>query len=94
MSRRPLGASLPPADRLVAFESRIREYNDVVNGELLRGLYALDTGIDLVDDSKIAPAGAVQILRDACLELQQIAERPFRAPVKRPVDVDGPGATA
>ena len=71
MSRRPLGASLPPAERLVAYERRIRDYQGAI--------VALEAAMEALDACPPRDldrcAGAV---RGAFVELQEVNERVFR----------------
>lgn len=71
MSRRPLGASLAPAERLVAYEAKIRAYQAAV-AELEVAMEALDT----VPPAKLAwAAGEV---RAAFVGLQEVNAAPIR----------------
>jgi surface antigen len=86
MSRR-LGASLSPADRLVAFEARIRAYQVAV-AELEDAWTTLDTaGPRQLDVSARA-------FRRAFVTLQDINATPIRTPVRRPETVAAAQAAA
>lgn len=78
MSRRPLGASIPPAERLVVFEAWIRDVQAAVD-ELEDGIQGLDSGRD-ADGIAITPSAAWAQLHNAGRRLQELKERPFRAP--------------
>jgi hypothetical protein len=77
--RRPLGASIPPDQRLVVFEAYIREVQAAVD-ELTDAIYALDTGLDSDDGSTVSPERAWRLLHSAHVDLQLLKERSFRAP--------------
>jgi hypothetical protein len=67
MSRRPLGASLPPELRLVAYEDRIRE--------LVAAIDRLEDA--LVDVDTLGSRAAYQALRTAIVALQELKARPI-----------------
>jgi hypothetical protein len=76
MSRRPLGASLSPAQRLVAYETWIRDAHAAIE-RLGDAFYMVDTGRDL-DDKPISRERAWALLRAAGVDLQELRSRPFR----------------
>lgn len=78
MSRRPLGASLPPEVRLVALEATVRDFYDGVN-QLVDAVHAVSTGSDW-DGHRIRPDAAASMLHQAMVRLQEIQERGIRAP--------------
>lgn len=76
MSRRPLGATLSPDDRLVAFERRIRDYQAAI-GELESAMEALHTGTDAEGHEVTRGHGQAAVWR-AFVALQELNARPFR----------------
>ncbi len=72
MSRRPLGASLPPAHRLLAYETWIREMQAAV-AAMADELEAIDTGFDR-DGRRISFERAWARLRSTLTGVQEAAE--------------------
>lgn len=77
MSRRPLGASLPIDQRLVAYEAWIREVQAAID-RLAEAVEALETGA--LDGRRVTAAVAAHMHHEAFVELQEIRGRGFRAP--------------
>lgn len=84
--RRPLGASLPPDERLVAYERRIRELQAGVD-ELARRWQALDEVAADPRRGRRQVDHAAGEVRGAAIRLQEIAARPIRGPRRRPETV-------
>ena len=78
MSRRPLGASLPPEVRLAALEATVRDFYDGID-RLVDAVHAMDTGQDW-DSNPIPLATAWRMHHAAIVHLQEIQERGIRAP--------------
>jgi hypothetical protein len=78
VSRRPLGAQLDPAIRLVAYEATIRDFYAAVD-ELADAMHAMSTGRSW-EGRRINADQASGMIWDAWVHLQEIKERGIRAP--------------
>lgn len=79
MSRRPLGAAIPPHIRLVVFEQWIRDVQAAID-ELEDAVYAIETGRDFDDDRPVSLERAWRMHHSAFVDLQILKGRGFRAP--------------
>lgn len=77
MSRRPLGASLPPDERVTAFEAWIRDAQAAID-ELAQAVLEVDTGQHW-DGHVVALPAALRHVRAAAVALQELRSRPFRS---------------
>lgn len=72
MKRRPLGASLPPAERLAAYERWIRDMQAAV-AAMAEAMEVWDTGRDQ-EGRRVSAARASGRLWQAMVEVQEAAE--------------------